>query len=106
VDVILAGALDELIDQAEIVFALLGLDPVPRDAGQDGVHVDFVGEHRPHHFHALGVRGHGVAEFTAEYEEGFAIHYQLRGLAASFKMRNRAHRGFALCARHQGQGAQ
>ena len=40
VHVIPAGALEELIHQAEIVLALLGLDPVPRDAGQDGVEVD------------------------------------------------------------------
>ena len=39
-----ARAVDALIDDAEIVPPFLGLDPVPRDAGQDGAHVDLVGQ--------------------------------------------------------------
>jgi len=105
-NVILAGAFDELIDQAEIVLALFGFDPIPRDAGQDGVHVDLAGEQRPHHLHAFDIGRYGVAQFAAEYEEGLAIHHQLSGMAALFQMGNRGSRRFGLCARHQGQGAQ
>ena len=105
VHVILTGALNELIDQAEIVLPLLGLDPVPRYAGQDGVHVDFAGEQRPDRFHALRVGGYGIAQFTAQQEERPAIDYQLRGLTTFFQMRNCAHRGLSLCARHRSQGA-
>ena len=71
-----AGGLDHLIDHGEVELALDGLDLLPLDHGEDGVHPALF-EVVPERLHISRAGGGGIAEFAGEGEERFAPHDQL-----------------------------
>ncbi len=99
-EVVIAGALELLIDDGEVEVAFGGFDEVPGDDTEDGVEVG-LGHAGPDGGHGFGVGGGGVAEFAGDADVGLAVDDEFGHVVPFFEM---GHVGMELGGVAAGEG--
>ena len=79
-ELVFAGIVDQVAEQSEVVFSFLGFEQFPIDGDEHRVEVRGL-EFGPNGLHVLDGGSGGVAEFTTQHDERFALYNKLGDIA-------------------------